>query len=306
MGRYVVMEPLTGLEPGRREPAAFKATVSANSTTGAFAVTTPPSPSRARMSSLRATLYLAMPFEPHPKLITPADDTILWRYMDFARFVQLLENRQLWFSRTDQFEDPLEGTITDGEWLYTPPTADEPPQFRDASGDLLSHMTRNTFFVSCWRMGSAESLAMWGLYGKGSGIVAVTTTVGLLKQQLLPDPRHVFMAQVQYVDWNSPNILSGTFEMVTRKDVSYAHEAEMRAFVWDIGSLSNVLVPERLPVGLAFAIDPQELISEIWIGPREKPWIQPLVERVVARYGLNIPVRFSYKLMTRRPVRPRP
>ncbi len=247
-----------------------------------------------------------MPFEPHPKLTTPADDTVLWRYMDFARFVQLLESHQLWFTRTDQFEDPLEGTITDGEWLYTPLTADEPPDFRHAASDPLAQTMRHSVFVSCWRIGSAESLAMWDLYGKGSGIVAVTTTVDLLKRQLSPDPRHVFMAQVQYVDWSSPGFLSSTFAMVTRKDISYAHEAEMRAFIWDVASLSNVDVPERLPVGLAFAIDPQDLISEIWIGPREKPWIQPLVERVVARYGLNIPIKASNKLMTRRPVLPRP
>jgi len=75
----------------------------------------------------------------------------------------------------------------------------------------------------------------------------------------------------------------------------------LTAVVWDVASLSNVQVPERLPVGLAFAIDPQELITEIWIGPREKLWIQPLVERVVARYGLNIPIKASNRLVGPRP-----
>jgi len=28
-----------------------------------------------------------MPFEAHPHLITPPDDTILWRYSDFAKFM---------------------------------------------------------------------------------------------------------------------------------------------------------------------------------------------------------------------------
>jgi hypothetical protein len=261
-----------------------------------------------RMVRHGATLLDAMPFEPHPNLITPSDDTVLWRYMDFARFVQLLESRQLWFSRADQFEDLLEGTLTDGELLYEPTTADAQPKFRCASSDPLAQMMRNTSYVNCWRMGSSESLAMWDLYGKDSGVVAVTSTVGIVKKQLLTDPRQVFMVQVKYVEWSSPNILSGTLEMVARKDISYMHEAEMRSFFWDSPSLQSGKHrhPEQLPVGLAFAIDPQELISEIWIGPREKSWIQPLVERLLARYGLKIPIRISDKLMNCRLMQSRP
>jgi hypothetical protein len=54
-----------------------------------------------------------MPFEPHDGLTTPDDATVLWRYMDFAEFVNLIENQALWFPRMDQVEDPLEGTLTD-------------------------------------------------------------------------------------------------------------------------------------------------------------------------------------------------
>lgn len=249
-----------------------------------------------------------MPFESHPNLITPPDDTVLWRYMDFARFVQLLESRQLWFSRADQFEDPLEGTLTDGESHCKSVTADDPPLFRDASSDTMAQIMRHTAYVNCSRMGSFESLAMWDLYGKGSGIVAVTTTVGLLKKQFAPDQRHVFMAEVRYVDWSAPNVLSGLLDLVARKEISYAHEAEMRAFVWDIPALSSqkYLHPEQLPAGLAFFIDPQELISEVWVGPREKSWIPSVVKKIVARYSLNIPVKVSDKLMNRRLMQSRP
>lgn len=53
--------------------------------------------------------------ESHPNLIIPPNETVLWRYMDFARFIDLLERRVLWFPRADQFDDPLEGTWTDAE-----------------------------------------------------------------------------------------------------------------------------------------------------------------------------------------------
>jgi hypothetical protein len=172
--------------------------------------------------------------------------------MDFARFIQLLESRQLWFSRADQFDDPLEGTLTDGEWHAKPVPDGWPQTYRYIYGNSLVQMMRNASYVSCWRMGSSESLAMWDLYGKGSGIVAVTSTVGRLKQQFLNEPRQVFMAQVQYVDWTSANVLLGGLTLVARKDDSYAHEAEMRAFIWDTSPLEGdqYLHPEHLPAGV--------------------------------------------------------
>jgi hypothetical protein len=246
-----------------------------------------------------------MPYEPHPHLVTPPDDTVLWRYMDFARFAQLLENRQLWFARADQFDDPLEGTLTDGEIRFEQTTDSGQPQFRDAKSDPLAQMMRRSSYVNCWRMGSSESLAMWDLYGKGSGIVAITTTVGSLKQQFSGYPRQVFMAQIRYVEWNAPNTLAGMLDLITRKDISYAHEAEMRAFLWDVAFLPepNPASSREHPVGQMISIDPQELISEIWIGPREKSWIQPLVEKFVARYGMHFTIKASDKMSIRRQVR---
>jgi hypothetical protein len=38
-----------------------------------------------------------------------ASDTVLWRYMDFARFVALLDQQALHFARADQFDDRFEG-----------------------------------------------------------------------------------------------------------------------------------------------------------------------------------------------------
>ena len=37
----------------------------------------------------------------------PADNQILWRYMDFTKFVSLLDREELYFARSDYFEDPF-------------------------------------------------------------------------------------------------------------------------------------------------------------------------------------------------------
>ena len=39
-------------------------------------------------------------------------DAVLWRYMDFPKFVSMLKEGALWFSRADLLGDPLEGSFT--------------------------------------------------------------------------------------------------------------------------------------------------------------------------------------------------
>ena len=41
----------------------------------------------------------------------PPSDAILWRYMDFTKFVALLEMRALFFARSDKLNDPFEGSL---------------------------------------------------------------------------------------------------------------------------------------------------------------------------------------------------
>ena len=47
-------------------------------------------------------------YQSDPNLSVPADDTPLWRYLDFARFMALLDSASLWFARADTFTDQYE------------------------------------------------------------------------------------------------------------------------------------------------------------------------------------------------------
>ncbi len=40
-------------------------------------------------------------------------NTIVWKYLDLSKFVDLLLNRQLFMSRSDKFEDQYEGTFSE-------------------------------------------------------------------------------------------------------------------------------------------------------------------------------------------------
>jgi len=51
-------------------------------------------------------------YTPHEVFTFPPDDLVkIWRYMDFTKFVSLLEKRSLYFPRIDQLEDTFEYAI---------------------------------------------------------------------------------------------------------------------------------------------------------------------------------------------------
>jgi hypothetical protein len=46
-------------------------------------------------------VFAGQPLLGHPAMEAPPDDAWLWRYMDLARFVSLLETNALHFTRLD-------------------------------------------------------------------------------------------------------------------------------------------------------------------------------------------------------------
>jgi len=55
------------------------------------------------------------PADEHPLFPPPADrDVPVWRYVEFPKFIDLLERRKMFFSRADYLGDPFEGSVTRG------------------------------------------------------------------------------------------------------------------------------------------------------------------------------------------------
>lgn len=236
-----------------------------------------------------------MPYERHPSLKTPPDRTVLWRYMDFARFIDMLENRALWFSRLDQLEDPLEGLHTDAELTNIRKHVE-----KESAEQILRvfRVARRELYVNCWREGRSESLAMWDLYGRGSGIVAVKTTVGRLKAALSMHQAPVFVSKLRYIDWNRAHPgLDNVLVACSRKDASYEHEAEVRVIIMDF---KEVRRGRWRPLGVRVNVALEEMISEVVVGPREQGWVLELVNQIMNRYSLSRPVVASDRLKPRR------
>ena len=109
-------------------------------------------------------------------------EQMLWRYFSTERFLETIENSNIYFASAKEFEDHFEGSIAIISNKY-----EEDPRF-----SKMSHL-ENAFFelkmlskISCWHMADYESDAMWKLYSMNRKGVSIITTPQMLKKCVDP------------------------------------------------------------------------------------------------------------------------
>src|SRR5258708_501151 len=113
----------------------------------------------------------------------PDPQTKIWRYMDFTKYVSLLQSSKLFFPQMSQLEDKYEGSLT----------AIEPEDLArsdNLAGMLqpVSQQYRDVSAVTCWHMNKGESAALWKLYLSNNEGIAIQTTVQRLLTSLRRPP----------------------------------------------------------------------------------------------------------------------
>ena len=226
----------------------------------------------------------------------PSDDSVIWRFLDLAKFISLLKERSLFMTRADKFEDQFEGavcTLADSDkydaalYDYYSDILEGKPvgeQLIENEHYAIQLMRKNSF-LSCWFEGSYESIAMWRLYasGKEAKGVAIKSTVGMLKKAI---GQTVEIGRIEYIDYSKewPN----ANEALWRKRLSFEYEHEIRVRIITEGGLSPI-PPEfmSLPVNL------DELIESVYVSPLAESWFKDVVEDVLRKYGLDKKVYHS-------------
>ena len=249
-------------------------------------------------------------------------DAVLWRYMDFPKFVSMVQERALYFSRSDLLGDPLEGSLTQAvevarqARLANPPVGRTPEELQrilEHSQRFMRH-GRLMVYVNCWHRGDHESMALWKGYGGGPYAVAVRTTFGRLDSLLpekfrgstggssparLDDPvpeMPIYLGPVRYIDHRSTTLRmeheDNLFGPLAYKSIAYASENEVRAIQWNIpGYDSSGELP--LPSGFQVPIDLQQLVSDIVVSPLAPEWFTPVVRATFERCGFDFTISGS-------------
>ncbi|HUS46591.1 MAG TPA: hypothetical protein VM098_00615 [Phycisphaerae bacterium] len=237
-------------------------------------------------------------YQEHPCFEDPdAEEAKLWRYMDFVKFVAMLESGSLFFARADLFEDPWEGSWYALECYAKPFGGFDIRKVMRAvlARDAEAEKTRHA--VSCWHLSEVESAALWRLYAQSQGGIAIQTTFARVKESLADYREAVFIGKVKYIDYDRDQIKgSNAFLPLLHKRRSFEHEREVRAIT--LCCLAPKEFASRQGISVPVVLD--KLIETVHVCPWSPEWVGELTKRVVQRYGLKTPVQQS-KLLDRPP-----
>ena len=234
-------------------------------------------------------------YEEHPLFEPPDDDAALWRYMDFTKFVSLLETNSLYFSSADRLGDPFEGSYSKVNTTLRPMLYEDEifkvPGVWDNFASIIKSMDQFTF-INCWHESGHESAAMWRLYSREHDGIAVKTSFKSLRRSFTcSDLIHI--GKINYVDYDTTFIPErNNFHRYLHKRQSFEHEKEVRAMTMklpDSGVSLDMPQETRVP-GSYFAVDLSLLIEEVVVAPYADDWILELAQAVADRYGLTAPV----------------
>jgi hypothetical protein len=228
-----------------------------------------------------------MPFAEHPAITPPADAFTVWRYMDFMKFVALLEDQALYFPCLSTFTDPMEGFLTRPTFKRLAvfghdATTDEERAVGRNNVEAF-RQARNLMYVSSWHMNEHESTAMWGMYLKSNEGLAIRTTIAGLKQAFAPSTQSIHIGSIEYVDYEQDQIpFENVMYLGLHKRRSFEHEREVRAmFLFGGGD------------GQLVKVDLSALIKAVHVAPSSPEWLLNLVKKLVLRYGLDTEVVHS-------------
>ncbi|MEZ9432280.1 hypothetical protein AB4224_02845 [Vibrio lentus] len=248
---------------------------------------------------------------------------LVWRYLDLAKFIGLLQRDSLYLSRADKFNDPFEGVINRAtheaivehldmnlgdknakasyvrfydQWIGYSGSVDK-TEAGKAIFDTLNWLKTYTY-VNCWHSNSHESEAMWKLYSKNieESLVIKTTTDKLLKAL----PQDVRLEEVIYKDYESQFVMESYFlGPFKTKRVAFSHEKEIRIIKqepplkdfndnykqFDQQKTNTESGKEITLTGGVLGI-----IEEIRLSPLAPVWFENLVKDLLIKYDVNIPV----------------
>ena len=248
-------------------------------------------------------------YKEHEACTPPSPDAILWRYMDFIKFVSILEKQALFFSRVDKLEDPFEGFWPTANRVNLENLFERIPlplrnNARQTMRSFIKALPRFTL-INCWHESPDESAAMWKLYSKDDNGIAIKTNFGSLAKSFTTSEA-IHIGRISYIDYETHFIPEGwRLRAFLCKRKSFEHEHEIRAIVQkhserDRISLSEDPNDERegkfnffqdiCDVGNYYEVDLSLLIQEVIVSPYAPDWLLELVQSVAARYNLKAQV----------------
>lgn len=197
----------------------------------------------------------------------------------------MLATETLWFSRVDCFDDHWEGQTSDAALekynsLALP---------RDVLRAIVEKL-RVIPYVNCWTGWVHESVGVWKTFVPSPPGVVIRSTAGRL-ERALDSERDCHVGNVRYVDYGI-DVVNDAFS----KRHEFESEREIRAAFYDFEQYTAMMDGTNrteLPKGQPVVVRLQDLITEVRLAPKSEASLRAVVENILTKAGLHVPVRAS-------------
>jgi hypothetical protein len=225
----------------------------------------------------------------------------LWRYMSLSKFLWLIQNKKLWFSRADKLNDPWElalaGDQLDHVILRRPiqPMAGSVPEEPVLErARRINRQWRETTFISCWSSSDHESYALWKIFcGSSDGVAIRCPTYNLTR--LVPG---LHWYAVTYDEPGTEIVTPTPTALATRKRLMFKYEQEVRAIITDNRMEHSIT---RYEFGCTCDFDPERLISSVAVHPEADSTLMDAVVRAVGDYAQKLSGKVAWSAMRESP-----
>lgn len=202
------------------------------------------------------------------KLIIPHDiNAKIWRYVDLAKMLSILDKESMFFTRSDKFRDPFEGKYP----------------LQNTEGKKTIDCKKDTW-INCWHLNKYESAAMWDLYQNSGYGIAIQSTFNRLENSLIGYPE-IYISEVKYIDYKKNSIQDDhTLIPFLYKRKSFEHEKEIRAIIQGFSTNEN---------GIYVETDIHNLVENIYISPLTPEWVVDIIKSITLKYGYEFNIKKS-------------
>jgi len=216
-------------------------------------------------------------YKSHNSIETPNNETIIWKYMDMWKFLDLIESKELYLNRADLFDDNYEGRYPG----------------KDQISNELSKFDiklKNKRFLTCFSECAIENFSMWKIYTNDLYGIAIKTNIKNLIDSMKNDTNDVMIGRVEYLNTEKSYIINFENTQVLK---NYFTKRKYFEYEREIRILSGLVINVNDIKGLRIKVDINTLIDEIYISPFSTDNIKNLIELKLNDIGLVKKVRKS-------------
>lgn len=218
----------------------------------------------------------------------PRDTTIVFRYLNEYKALDLLTTNELHFTQIKKFPryDEYMFSLSDQKWIRDKyQNLPEAEANRKADREIKNYESiKADGYINCWNSNTYESRLLWNDYvGVGNGI-CIKSSVSKFKHAISSAKQNIYLSEVHYFDPVSERLgIFNGIRMLSRKISDFQHESEIRAII---------LLPHDVKMApyIRVSINLNELIDSIYFSTHCDEKFKAQIKKLAIEQELPNPI----------------